>query len=574
MSKRQKLPIVALVGRPNVGKSRLFNRFIGSRKALVENTPGVTRDRNYGTAKWDHYQFTVIDTGGFEPDSTDILLEQMRLQAQLAVEEADVILFVVDSRAGLIPADRQIADILRKSNKRIILVVNKIDQPKLIELSYEFYELAFEELIPISAEHGLNFSDLIDAVTRDFPTFDDNANNHQKFELDNDFAEFTEEYVNQFGVYPKGYTHTDDEDEDGYEYYEEGETVEFIGAESDDIVDNDDNDDLNNDNFEDDFNNDDNDNEDLDAEENDNTEFESEDDAELYEVPATEHDEASLEQKVLNETIAIAVCGKPNTGKSTLINRLLGYKRLLTADIAGTTRDTIDTELEGKDGQQFLLIDTAGIRRKCTISQRLEKFSIIKALDAVERADVVLIVIDARTGATDQDLKIAQIATEKGCAIAVLLNKWDLIEGKTDQTATEYIKNAKEKFSFIDHVPVFTISALTGTRTHKILDIAKKLYIQASVRIPTGELNRVFRRIIADHTPPTVGTRTLKFYFAQQVAIRPPTFVIQSNAPESIPTDYKRYLMNQIRRYYSFAGTPIRLLFKKPAGRRKWTEKR
>ncbi len=588
MSKRQRLPIVALVGRPNVGKSRLFNRFVGSRKALVENTPGVTRDRNYGTAKWDHHQFTVIDTGGFEPDSNDILLEQMRVQAQLAVEEADVIVFVVDSRAGLLPADWQIADILRKSSKRVILAVNKIDQPKLIDLSYEFYELAFEELIAISAEHGLGFSELADAVTRDFPTVDDDSNKHHRFELDNDFGEFTEEYVEQFGEYPKGYEPSeDDEFEDDYEMVD-GERVQFIPAEDGDeseFNEADEESDVDADN-ENDVDADDEmtfvqteeDYEDFTEDEEEDLNrahtFESEDDAELYEVPATARDENSLEERVLNETISVAVLGKPNTGKSTLINRLLGYKRLLTADIAGTTRDTIDTELEGKDGQQFLLIDTAGIRRKCTISQRIEKFSIVKALDAVERADIVLIVIDARVGATDQDLKIAQIAIEKGCAIAVLLNKWDLIEGKTDQTATEYIKDAKEKFSFIEHVPVFTISALTGTRTHKILDIAKKLYIQASVRVPTGELNRVFRRILADHNPPTVGSRTLKFYFAQQVAIRPPTFVIQSNAPEIIPSDYKRYIINQIRRYYGFAGTPIRILFKKPAGRRKWTDKK
>ncbi len=560
MTKRQRLPIIALVGRPNVGKSRLFNRFVGSRKAIVENTPGVTRDRNYGRGKWDHKPFTVIDTGGFEPDSDDILLEQMRVQAQLAVEEADVILFVVDARAGLIPADEQIASILRKSNKRVILVVNKIDTPKLIDLSYEFYALAFEEMFAISAEHGLNFSELADAVTSDFKTEDEDANAHRKFELDNDFGEFTDEYVERFGEYPKGYVPAEEGEEGEFEYADDenyeasdetyDEDVDYGEAEDD----------------ADDFNDN--------AEESDNNTFESDDDADLYEVPATAHEEGALEARVLTETISIAVCGKPNTGKSTLINRLLGYKRLLTADIAGTTRDTIDTELEGKDGQQYLLIDTAGIRRKCTISQRIEKFSIVKALDAVERADVVLIVVDARQGATDQDLKIAQIAVEKGCAIAVLLNKWDLIEAKTDQTAKEYIKAAKEKFSFIDHVPIFTISALTGTRTHKILDIAKKLYIQASVRVPTGELNRVFRRILASHNPPTVGSRSLKFYFAQQVAIRPPTFVIQANAPEIIPTDYKRYIMNQLRAFYGFEGTPIRVMFKKPAGRRKWTDRR
>ena len=542
---KDRLPIVALVGRPNVGKSRLFNRFVRSRKAIVENTPGVTRDRNYGTARWNDAKFVVIDTGGFEPDSTDVLLEQMRIQAQLAVEEADVILFVVDARAGLLPADQQIAEILRRSNKRVILVVNKIDQPKHIDLSYEFYELAFEEMFAISAEHGLNFDDLTEAVTRDFPKSEDDSNRRAKFEIDNDYGEFTEKYYEEIGEYPKGYDPYEDLDDD--EDAEEPEDEDADGSESEsDSADND----------------------------KDAHYFETREDAELYEVPATESGADALAERVLNETIYVAVLGKPNTGKSTLINRLLGYNRLLTADIAGTTRDTIDSELEGKDGQQFVLIDTAGIRRKCTVSQRIEKFSIVKALDAVERADVVLLVVDAQNGVTDQDLKIASLAVDRGCAVAVLLNKWDKIENKTDQTAKEYIDAARERLSFLDRVPVFTISALVGTRTNKILDIAKKLYTTASTRVPTGELNRVFRRILEQHSPPTVGNRNIRLYFAQQVAIRPPTFVIQSNAPELVPTDYKRFIINQIRAYYGFEGTPIRVLFKKPAGRRKWEKKK
>lgn len=542
---KQRLPIVALVGRPNVGKSRLFNRFVRSSMAIVENTPGVTRDRNYGTAHWDGCRFTVIDTGGFEPDSDDILLEQMRVQAQLAVEEADVILFVVDARAGLLPADQQIGDILRKSDKRVIICVNKIDQSKLIELSYEFYELAFESLVPISAEHGLGFDDLVELVTQDFPKNDESNQRRAKFELDNDFGEFAQDYAEAYGMDLEDMAQEsyDDSDEDDDEAYEsEGEDSEEGAMEDSEPF------------------------ERL----HPRHVIETEEDAELYEVP-TGNDEASqLMERVSQETICVAVLGKPNTGKSTLINRLLGYKRLLTADIAGTTRDTIDSELEGKDGQQYILIDTAGIRRKSTISQRIEKFSIVKALDAVERADVVLLVVDARVGVTEQDLKIASLALDRGCAIAVLLNKWDVIENKQSSTATEYIKAAREKLSFLDRVPIFTISALTGMRTHKILDIAKKLYVTASSRVPTGELNRVFRRILAQHTPPTVGSRTLKFYFAQQVAIRPPTFVIQANAPEIIPTDYKRFIVNQLRAYYGFEGTPIRVMFKKPAGRRRW----
>ena len=559
---KERLPIVALVGRPNVGKSRLFNRFVRSRMAIVENTPGVTRDRNYGSAHWNDCKFTVIDTGGFEPESTDILLEQMRVQAQLAVEEADVILFVVDARAGLLPADQQIAEILRRSNKRIILCVNKIDQAKLIELSYEFYELAFDEMLCISAEHGLNFDDLVEAVTRDFPKNDTENDKRAKFEIDNDFGEFTEEYVKEFGVYPKGYEPEEDEFDES-EYDESEYDAEEYEGSADEYEDSDD------EGFEDI----------EDAPEDSEGSLEAQpvgtrEDAELYEVPAVASYAEELADRVSRETIYIAVLGKPNTGKSTLINRLLGYQRLLTADIAGTTRDTIDSELEGPDGQQYVLIDTAGIRRKSAISQRIEKFSIVKALDAVERADVVLLVVDAQTGVTDQDQKIASLAIDRGCAIAVLLNKWDTIDNKTDRTAKEYIDDARERMAFIDHVPVFTISALTGQRTHKILDIAKKLYTNASSRVSTGELNRVFRRMLEQHNPPTVGSRNLKFYFAQQVAIRPPTFLFQCNAPEIVPTDYKRYLMNQIRAYYNFEGTPIKVLFKKPAGRRRWEKRK
>ena len=549
---KERLPVVALVGRPNVGKSRLFNRFVRSRMAIVENTPGVTRDRNYGSAHWNECKFTVIDTGGFEPESTDILLEQMRIQAQLAVEEADVILFVVDARAGLLPADQQIAEILRRSSKRIILCVNKIDQAKLIELSYEFYELAFDEMLCISAEHGLNFDDLVEAVTRDFPKNDTDTDKRAKFEIDNDFGEFTEEYVREFGVYPKGYEPEADEYDDS-DYESDDLDYEDADVDAEDLDDEADADAF----------------DDADAHEG-----AGEDEPELYEVPAVASYADELANRVSRETIYVAVLGKPNTGKSTLINRLLGYKRLLTADIAGTTRDTIDSELEGPDGQQYVLIDTAGIRRKSAISQRIEKFSIVKALDAVERADVVLLVVDAQTGVTDQDQKIASLAIERGCAIAVLLNKWDAIENKTDRTAKEYIDDARERMAFIDHVPVFTISALTGQRTHKILDIAKKLYTTASTRVSTGELNRVFRRMLEQHNPPTVGSRNLKFYFAQQVAIRPPTFLFQCNAPEIVPTDYKRYLMNQIRAYYNFEGTPIKVLFKKPAGRRRWEKRK
>ena len=515
------LPIVALVGRPNVGKSRLFNRFVGKPQAIVENTPGVTRDRNYGEASWERRHFMVIDTGGFEPESKDVLLEQMRDQAQLAVEEASVILFVVDGRAGVLPADLQIADILRKTKKRVILVINKVDQPKLEHLSYEFYELAFPEQISISAEHGYQFGELADAVIRDME------------------AEPEEESSEEEEEFPDDQTDEQAWDEDTSE---EEEMAPEDGDESED--------------GEDDW--------------SDEGEDEDEENVRFVSGSPVVDPREALEAQVLNETICIAVLGKPNTGKSTLINRLLGYQRLLTADIAGTTRDTIDSPLTDKDGQRYVLVDTAGIRRKHTISQRIEKFSIIKALDAVERADVALLVVDANVGLTDQDLVIASICMEKGCALAVLLNKWDAVSDKTEHPADERIKDAKEKLSFCNNVPIITMSALTGMRTHKILSIAKKLYVDASMRIKTGELNRAFKEILLQHSPPLVGTRTLKFYYIQQVSIRPPTFVIQSNAPELIPTDYKRYITNKIRQFYGFAGSPLRIIFRRPAGRRKW----
>jgi GTP-binding protein len=497
--------------------------------AIVENTPGVTRDRNYAKSAWGAKRFSIIDTGGFEPDSQDVLLEQMRVQAQLALEEADVILFVVDARSGVLPPDRQIAEILRRSSKRVILCVNKIDQAQHEMLSYEFYELAFEEQFSVSAEHGYGFGELADAVTRDFEEDEeDEVFEEDGFALSDSGEEIEEN---------QGEEDFEDDDEGGGDDYAVGEESDSFSANTDPYY------------------------------------KHYDEELAIYEVPQSVNYTDAIIDKIKDECIHIAVLGKPNTGKSTLINRLLGYQRLLTADIAGTTRDTIDSELTDEEGQNFVLIDTAGIRRKSSISHRIEKFSVIKALDAVERADVVILVVDAREGLTDQDLKIAAIAIDKGCALCVVLNKWDAIENKDDATATEYIKAAREKISFFEHAPIFTMSALTGQRAHRILAIAKKLYLNASIRIPTGELNRVFQRILQQHSPPTVGVKNLRFYFIQHVAIRPPTFVMQCNAPTLVPEDYKRYLLNQIRAFYGFAGSPIRIILRKPAGRRKWQKR-
>ncbi len=514
--RHRRMPTVAIVGRPNVGKSRLFNRFIRKRSALVEDTPGVTRDRNYSTTVWEQRRFRVIDTGGFEPDSPDLLLEQMREQAQLAIEEADIIILVVDSRTGLLPTDEQIADMLRRSGKRVILAVNKIDAPRRLDDFYDFASLGFEESFPISAEHGVNFDDLVDAVIRDMVPEEEPAPS-EALPLDQDSDDGSD---------------ADAGDDDAL-----ADDPDFDPSQDDDL-------------------------------EGDAGPEQAWPENALDALPPEDPEEL-----LRNACIQVAIVGKPNTGKSTLINRLVGSDRLLTAEIAGTTRDAIDTELWTPDERCYILIDTAGIRRKRSITARLEKFSVVKALDAVERADVVLLTIDATTGPTDQDLRIAGLAIDNGRALGILLNKWDLVTDKDSQSAPEAIKRLRQAMPFCDHAPVMTISGLTGQRTHKILNLVDKLYVEGSKRVPTGELNRVFERIIHDHSPPTVGSRIVKMYFAAQVAVRPPTFLIQTNAPEIVPASYKRYLSNQFRAYYGFEGSPLRLIFRRPAGRRRWKQR-
>lgn len=455
---RARLPVIAIVGRPNVGKSRLFNRVIGRREAIVEDTPGVTRDRNYGRGEWYGRPFTVIDTGGFEPESEDRLLEQMREQARLAMEEADAIVFVVDARAGLLPTDEQIAVQLRQTRKPVYVAANKLDTYELFAQAAEFYALGFEHVFALSAEHGPGFDDLMDAVTEFFPRVEPGAG----------------------------------------------------GAESGEI--------------------------------------------------------------------SIAVVGKPNAGKSTLINKLLGAERLLTSNIPGTTRDAIDSMLERVDPEsgevrQYCVIDTAGMRRKRAISQQLEKYSVIQAVKSLDRADVALLIIDATEGVSDQDAKIARLAMDRGCAMAILLNKWDAIEGKGSSTATEYRKAVAEALSFCDFAPVITVSALSGQRVHKVLDLVDRLYAAARVRVPTAELNRELQRMVSRHHAPMGRHRPVRFYYMSQVAVAPPTFVIQVNNPADVPDGYRRYLMNQMRELYGFEGSPVRLILRKPAGRHRWDEK-
>ncbi len=429
-------PIVAVVGRPNVGKSTLFNKLTGKRIAIVEDTPGVTRDRIYGDAEWLDYSFTLIDTGGIEPVKDDIISVQMRRQAQLAIDTADVILFLTDGREGITSADSDVADMLRRCKKPIVLAVNKVDHPKFEDVVYDFYALGIGEPMTISAEQGLGLGDLLDAIVAHFPKHD---------------AE------------------------------EEGEAVR------------------------------------------------------------------------------IAFAGKPNVGKSSLVNKLLGQERTIVSDIPGTTRDAIDSPFE-VDGESYILVDTAGIRRKRAIEdESVERYSVIRSLGAIRRADVVLIVIDASSGMSEQDVKIAGYAHEEGKASAIIVNKWDLIE-KDTHTIEIFKKKLKADLSFMDYVPMLFISAKTGQRVNKIMDLVRLVYEQNCRRISTGVLNDIVNEAISVNEPPTDNGRRLKIYYATQVSTKPPTFVLFVNDADLMHFSYKRYLENYLRKSFGLDATPIRII--------------
>ncbi|KPU28303.1 GTP-binding protein Der [Caloranaerobacter sp. TR13] len=431
-------PVVAIVGRPNVGKSTLFNRIAGRRIAIVEDKPGVTRDRIYAEAEWLNKYFTLIDTGGIEPDTEDIILLQMRRQAQIAIDTADVILFVVDGIEGLTSTDREVANMLRKSKKKVLLVCNKIDTPMTPDTIYEFYELGLGDPIAISASQGLGIGDLLDEVIEHFP-------------------------------------------EDKDTEYEEG-------------------------------------------------------------------------------VIKVAVIGKPNAGKSSLINKILGEERVIVSEIPGTTRDAIDTPFQvGED--KFVFIDTAGIRRRKKINENVEKYSVIRSLTAIERADVCLLVIDSLESVTEQDAKIAGYAHENGKATIIIMNKWDLVE-KDDKTYLRYEKEIRERLSFMSYAPIIFISAKTGQRVNRILDLIKKVSNNHSMRISTGVLNDIIGEAVLMNQPPSDKGRRLKIYYGTQVGIKPPKFVIFINDRELMHFSYQRYLENQIRQTFGFEGTPIQLEFK------------
>ncbi len=431
-------PIVAIVGRPNVGKSTLFNRIAGKRISIVEDKPGVTRDRIYAEGEWLNKYFTLIDTGGIDPKTDDIILSQMRKQAEVAIETADVILFLVDGKQGITSTDEEVADMLRKSGRNIILVCNKIDTKDLPNTIYEFYELALGEPIPISSSHGFGIGDLLDEVVRKFP---------------------------------------DDKD--------------------------------------------------------------------------TEYNE---------DVIKVAVIGKPNSGKSSLINKVLGEERVIVSDIPGTTRDAIDTPFtDGED--EFVFIDTAGLRKKKKVKENIERYSVIRSLTAIERADVCLIVIDATKGITEQDKKIAGYAHENGKASVVLVNKWDLVD-KHDKTYLEFKKNVRNGLAFMLYAPIIFISALTGKRVNNVIDLIKMVSNNHSLRITTGLLNDILGEAILMNQPPSDKGRRLKIYYATQARVKPPKFVIFINDKELMHFSYQRYLENQIRESFGFEGTPIEFEFK------------
>ena len=433
-------PLVAIVGRPNVGKSTFFNTMAGRRIAIVEDTPGVTRDRVYLDCEWQNYQFTLIDTGGIDPLSDDPLLTQMRRQAEIAIETCDVILFFVDGKTGMTADDQSVAEMLRKTKKPIMLVVNKIDHIKSMDNIYEFYNLGLGDPIGISSINLLNLGDLLEELCK------------------------------------------------------------------------------------------------------------------FFTAPDAQEEETGA--------IQLAVCGKPNVGKSSLVNRLLGQERVMVSDIAGTTRDAIDTRFTDENGDDFIIIDTAGIRRKRAIGyQTLERFSIVRALAAIDRCDVALMVIDATQGVTEQDAKIAGYIDQQGKAAIIVINKWDAIEKDTG-TMNEFSAKVREGLKFMQYAPILYISALTGQRTNRVLETVKKVYDESRKRITTGLLNDILTDAQAALQPPATSGRRLKIYYATQQGVQPPTFVMFVNDENLMHFSYERYLEKHFRKSFGFEGTPLKFILR------------
>lgn len=431
-------PVVAVVGRPNVGKSTLFNKIVGRKVAIVEDTPGVTRDRIYAESEWNGIPFVLIDTGGIEPDTDDIILSQMREQAEIAIDTADAIVFIVDGKAGLTAADREVGEMLMKTGRNVILCVNKIDSPKLPDDFYDFYELGLGEPIPISAANMLNLGDLLDRIVEEFP-----------------------------------------------------------------------------------------------------------------EGSASGEDD---------EDIKIAIIGKPNVGKSSLVNALIGEERMIVSNIAGTTRDAIDSPFEHND-QKYTLIDTAGIRRKKKINEDIERYSIIRAIASIERSDVCILMIDAQEGVTDQDKKIGGLAHEAGKGIIIAVNKWDLI-AKDSHTMSKFERDVRAELSFMPYAPIIFISVVKGQRLLNVLELADRVARNCSFRIPTGQLNAVIADATLMKQPPSDKGKKLRIYYVTQVGVQPPLFSFQVNKRELMHFSYARYLENRLRETYDFSGTSIKFVFR------------
>ena len=432
-------PVVAIVGRPNVGKSTLFNALAGEMISIVKDTPGITRDRIYADVNWLDKNFTLIDTGGIEPDSKDVILSQMRDQAQIAIDTADVILFITDVKQGLVDSDSKVADMLRRSKKPVVLVVNKVDNfDKFMPDVYEFYNLGIGDPVPISAASRLGLGDMLDVVT---------------------------------------------------EYFPEG-----AGEEGED------------------------------------------------------------------DRPRIAIVGKPNVGKSSIVNKLLGENRVIVSDVAGTTRDAIDTEIV-HDGKEYIFIDTAGLRRKSRIKEELERYSIIRTVAAVERADVVLLIIDAVEGVTEQDAKIAGIAHERGKGILIVVNKWDSIE-KHDKTMKEYENKIRQVLSYLSYAEILFVSAFTGQRLSKLYERIDIIIENQTLRVATGVLNEIMSEAVAMQQPPSDKGKRLKLYYITQVSVKPPTFVIFVNDKTLMHFSYTRYLENKIREAFGFRGTSLKFFIR------------
>ncbi|MFC4808474.1 ribosome biogenesis GTPase Der [Paenibacillus sp. GCM10023250] len=432
-------PIIAIVGRPNVGKSTIFNRIIGDRLAIVEDKPGVTRDRLYGTGEWNGRAFSIVDTGGIEIDGEDEIMKSVRMQAELAVEEADVIIFMVDAKAGLTHADDEVAQMLLRSRKPIVVAVNKVDNLNRRDDIYEFYNLGFGEPIAISGSHGMGIGDLLDAAVEKLPELED-------------------------------------------EPYDD-------------------------------------------------------------------------------DVIRVALIGRPNVGKSSLVNALLGEERVIVSNVAGTTRDAIDTPFE-RDGQKYVLIDTAGMRKRGKVYETTEKYSVMRALKAIERADVVLVLINGEEGIIEQDKHIAGYAHEAGKAAIFVVNKWDAVE-KDDKTMHQFEQKIRDHFLFMTYAPIIFLSALTKQRLHKLLPVVVNVSEQHAMRIPTHLLNDVVSDAIAINPPPSDKGRRLRINYATQVAVKPPTIVLFANDPEMMHFSYERYLENKIRAAFQFEGTPVRIFTRK-----------